>query len=1110
MTDRQHPAAPSGPAPGVPRPVRTPLRWRFGDWPLRAKVAVVLGIALLFPLLATLSSEVQKNKVVEDLGAALGARADQLCGSLDLFHRGYQSAAARLARSPVVVACCEADGPEAARLFPELRAMLDLQPMGGGDIRGAGILDLSGKVLFATEAALIGSDLSAHAWVRDALVGAPVVSDVHLAEPAVGQVPTIAYAAPVLAADGRVLGLAAYWVRASTLWELARNGNGLAGPGSFAVVLDRHGIRVADTFSEELAPRPAGELDPATVEALVAEQRFGERTRELLAAVQPMPVPFAAARSELPDRGVFRGYAPVNGKWNYGVARRLQAVPWTVFTMLPEDSVVAAIAAIGRDRTVFACLILIVAGIVGALFSALVLRPIRSLSRATAALAAGDLGARVPGGRSDELGMLGATFNAMAGQIQAQDAALRTARDELDRRVQERTADLARTTDALRESEQSLATTLDSIGDAVIATDLEGRVVRMNPVAEAMTGWPMAHARGRPLPEVFRILNEETREPVESPVDRVLREGVVVGLANHTALLARDGRERPIADSGAPIRSAQGAIRGVVLVFRDQTEERLAEQERARSHGLQLESHRVQAASRLKSEFLANMSHELRTPLNAIIGFAQLLHDERIKPGRPEFKDALGDILSSGRHLLQLINDVLDLSKVEAGMMQFRPEPVDLSLLVAEVLGILRTLVADKGLVVDFHVDLDLVGVELDAARFKQLLYNFVSNAIKFTPESGRIQVRVLSQPDTSVFRLEVEDSGIGIAPEDLPRLFTEFQQLDAGAGKRHGGTGLGLALTKRLVEAQGGSVGVASVPGEGSTFHAMLPRRSRAGRPMPALIAPAAAGARGPHVLVVDDNDRDQAVLVRTLSDAGYTVDAAATGAQAVAMCAVRAYDAITLDMLLPDMSGMDVLAAIRAGVGHRDVPVIVVTVVTERGAVAGYAVHDLLPKPLDGDALLQSLGRAGLVPLRPGKVLVVDDDAGSRNLVSASLTRLGYGVVCAPGGAEGLAACAAETPLAVILDLLMPGMNGFQFLDRFRELAACRRVPVIVWSAKDLTPEEGERLRAGVQAVLSKDGTLHGSVVEELRALLAPARAAGAALAVGGTQAVGSGAAS
>ena len=391
-----------------------------------------------------------------------------------------------------------------------------------------------------------------------------------------------------------------------------------------------------------------------------------------------------------------------------------------------------------------------------------------------------------------------------------------------------------------------------------------------------------------------------------------------------------------------------------------------AEEIRRRSAELEMQNRRIQEASRLKSEFLANMSHELRTPLNAIIGFAELLHDGQVPPDSPTHKEFLGDILTSGRHLLQLINDILDLAKVEAGKLEFRPERVEVPKLVGEVVAILRASAAHKQIRIETEVDPGVAMLTIDPARLKQVAYNYLSNALKFTPSGGSVTLRI-KPDDGDLFRLEVEDTGIGIAASDLGRLFVEFQQLEAGAAKRHQGTGLGLALTRRLVEAQGGSVGVKSEVGVGSTFHACLPRHALAvGRtPTPIVFAPNRTGART--VLIVEDDARDQVQLVGVLESAGYAVELAANGSDAIARWRTRAYDAATIDLLLPDMSGLELLSALRGESSNRATPIIVITVVPDARLVAGFTVHDVLHKPLDRDRLLASLARAGLPTRQP-----------------------------------------------------------------------------------------------------------------------------------------------
>jgi PAS domain S-box-containing protein len=1055
---------------------------RFLDWPLRAKMAALLVMASVLPLAIAAFIDIReaRQRLIENTSSLLTARGDQLAGELDALNQSYQRSVERFAHLPAIVRFCQATPAEAERLKSEVRAILDVHPASDSNERGLAILDPKGVVQVATEAALVGSDLSYQRHVREALSGRAVTSDLYIARAEVGSGPTIAYLMPVRARDQAVIGVVALWLRAEAVWQIMKASNARAGRGSFAVLFDHSGIRIAHSYNADIVFHPGSQLDPSTVDALVGEQRFGPKTRELLGQVRSFPEQYARALADSPSRELFRGFAPVNQKWNYGVARRFRAVPWTVFYMMPEGDLNAQVAAMTHSKLRFAGVIILLALVMGVLFAAVILRPIRSLSAATEALASGDLDARVDLQNRDEIGSLGASFNTMAGRIKAQADALQSANDDLELKVQARTVELVETTAALRESEESLATTLDSIGDAVIATDTDGRVVRMNPVAEELTGWRLAEARARPLVEVFQIVNEDTRKAVESPAVRVLREGVVVGLANHTALLSRAGTERPIADSGAPIRDSKGNVTGVVLVFRDQTEDRRQEELRVRSGELEIQNRQIQEASRLKSEFLANMSHELRTPLNSIIGFAQLLHDGDVGPVESKQEEFLGDILTSGRHLLQLINDVLDLSKVEAGKMEFRPEAVDLGRIIAEVSSILRTASAVREIRLDSSVSPELDAIVLDAARFKQVLYNYLSNALKFTPRGGKVSVRALPEGPTR-FRLEVEDTGVGIAPENIERLFTEFQQLDAGAAKRHGGTGLGLALTKRLVEAQGGAVGVRSTLGKGSTFNVVLPRRAAGIAPAPRPHFANLDRPGAPRVLIVEDNPNDQVVIVQTLTEAGYSVEIASTGAAALALCREHTFEAITLDLILPDMSGLDVLRSVRSEGKNRQAPVVVLTVVAER-ATAGFAVHDVLAKPLDGPSLLSSLRRGGVVPEAPGQIWVIDDDPGSLKLMAATLEQLGFRAACFGDAESALAAVKNGRPEAVVLDLLMPIVDGFEFLARFRMLPETAGVPVLVWTIKDLTKGELEKLRSSAQAVVQK-----GSGATELSRTLA-----------------------
>jgi CheY-like chemotaxis protein len=404
---------------------------------------------------------------------------------------------------------------------------------------------------------------------------------------------------------------------------------------------------------------------------------------------------------------------------------------------------------------------------------------------------------------------------------------------------------------------------------------------------------------------------------------------------------------------------------------------------------------------------------------------------------------------------------------------------VDLGRLVTEVRDILRGLAAKKRIQIGVEVAPEVGEIVIDPGKLKQVLYNYLSNALKFTREGGRVTVRAKVE-DAESFRLEVEDTGIGIRPEDIARLFSEFQQLDASASKAYQGTGLGLALTKRIVDAQGGHIGVTSTPGEGSTFFAVLPKTARAAV-VEAPSAPPRPRASGPTLLVIEDDTKERAWLVETLGEAGYAVEIATTGAEAIALCAQRPFDGITLDLLLPDMGGWDVLKAIRSGGPNHATPTIVVTVVVERGVGAGYAIHDYLPKPVRADDLVASLSRAGLRPPLGRPVLVVDDDPKARRLMETTLQSIGYPSIEAASAEEGLRLARTREPSAVILDLGMPGMDGFEFLERFRAMSAGRGTPVIIWTVRDLTADDHARLAASAQAVVLKGGT--GRLIEELR---------------------------
>lgn len=557
--------------------------------------------------------------------------------------------------------------------------------------------------------------------------------------------------------------------------------------------------------------------------------------------------------------------------------------------------------------------------------------------------------------------------------------------------------------------------------------------------------------------------------------------GVLVGAAQ-TPLL---DRERSWLEQVA----AQIAV-GINSIKQFRELQDLSHQLNTRSRKIESQNRELARANRLKSEFLASMSHELRTPLNAIIGFSEALRDGLVGELAPAQLDYASEIYQSGRHLLSLINDILDLSKIEAGKMELEIEKIEIVPLITNALTIVKERAAKDGIHLDKTIAPDVTTVSADGRKLRQIVYNLLSNAVKFTPRGGSVRVevrRVLDQIEFAVI-----DSGIGIAASDVSRLFQPFVQLDAGIDRKFEGTGLGLVLVKNLVELHGGIVGVESQQGQGSRFWIQLPAMrseavvSEVAAPLRPS-APAESQRDVPLVLVIDDDPAAIAMAARWLEQASYQVVGASSCEEAWLQLQNKLPDAILLDILFDsENSGWDFLAQLRISEAYAHIPVIVVSMAADlqRGVSLG-ALH-VLQKPVSGPDLLKVVAALGLRPdegAAAPRVLVVDDDPHSVEHVARRLEVAGMSVTRAYAGQEALDALTMNEFSVMILDLMMPKVSGFDIVREVRQRANHSELPIIILTAKTLEPAERNMLQRNVHAVLSKEDWDGVRFVKEIR---------------------------
>ncbi len=625
-----------------------------------------------------------------------------------------------------------------------------------------------------------------------------------------------------------------------------------------------------------------------------------------------------------------------------------------------------------------------------------------------------------------------------------------------------------------------LQSLLNSISSPIFYKNLEGQYLGCNRAFEQYLGKAEKEIVGRTAYELFA--QEEADEYERTDTLLLRKQGNQV---YETTLRYADGSIRDVMVSKTTFSNANGGVAGLVGIVVDISERKHAEMEMRQAKDL------AEQANHAKSAFLANMSHELRTPLNAIIGYSELLQEDLADSGDDALTSDAKKIHAAGRHLLGLINDVLDISKIEAGRMDLYLERFDLAEVAADVVNTVNPLLETKNNTIKLDLPADLGWMYSDLTKVRQILFNLLSNATKFT-ENGVITMTMHREQGTDGewLNMSVTDEGIGITPEQLNRLFQSFSQADNSTTRKYGGTGLGLAITKSFVEMMGGSIRVYSQLQHGSTFIVRLP--AQIGEPFVADTDVAEVQAipenmRGHTVLVIDDEPAVRDVLENYISKLGYTVFSAEGGEEGLQKAAALKPDVITLDVMMPGMDGWKTLSKLKGDPSLASIPVIMVSLIEDKSIGYALGATEYLFKPIDRKQLAAVLQKYLTSDNAKQWVMVVEDDKSTREMMGVMLSKSGWHVRMAEHGEDALEKLNEHRPNLILCDLMMPKMDGFEFISRLRQDPKHHDLPVVVLTAKELDAAERAYLTNQVEKIFQKGSCGLEELLTQLRSFLA-----------------------